>query len=50
MLGNASDSDTAVAGEGEVPAGEVQLLDGEVQPIHRLVGKKQTLTILTLLP
>ncbi len=49
MLGNAGDGDTAVAGEGEVPAGEVQLLGGEVQPVHGLVGKKQTFTILTLL-
>lgn len=50
MLADTGDGDAAVAGEGEVPAGEVQLLDGEVQPIHGLVGQKQTLAVLTLLP
>ncbi len=49
VLGNAGDGDTAVADEGEVPAGEVQLLSGEVQPIHGLMGKKQPLAVLTLL-
>lgn len=49
VLGNTGDGDATVARERKVPAGEVQLLDVEVQPIHSLVGKKQTLTILTLL-
>lgn len=48
-LADAGDGDATVAAEGEVPAGEVQLLIGEVQPIDGLVGKKQTLAFLTLL-
>lgn len=49
VLGDASDGDTAVGDEGEVPAREVQLLSREVQPVHGLMGQKETLAILTLL-
>lgn len=49
VLGDARDGDPAVAREREVPAGEVQLLDGEVQTVHGFVREEQALAILTLL-
>lgn len=50
VLGDAGDGDSSVAREGEVPAGEVELLEGEVEAMHGLVGEQQPLAVLTLLP
>lgn len=49
VLADAGDGDPAVAPQGEVPAGEGQLLAGKVQTVDSLMGEQQSLTLLTLL-
>lgn len=49
VLADAGDSDPAVAPQGEVPAGEGQLLAGEVQAVDGLMGQQQPLAVLALL-
>lgn len=50
QLGDPGNRKASWPGQGHVPVRKGQFLIGEVQPVHRLMGQKQPLSVLPLLP